>query len=101
MAEEPALPPTRRRRFGAALAGLGVYLLVGVTALWLPSALGNNSFVLGVVAGILVAGGLTPALTIREWVIAGLTTVGLILAFGVAALIAILYWWAHTPGDMG
>ena len=93
MAEDLAPPPTRRRRIGAAFAGLGIYVLVSATAYWLPSAIGDYSFLIGVVAGILVAGGLTPALTVRDWVKAGLATFGLIMAFGVAVVLWLLLTW--------
>jgi hypothetical protein len=46
-----AEPPTWRRRLGAALAGLGVYLLMAVTAVWLPSGLSAVSVPLGLAAG--------------------------------------------------
>lgn len=86
--------PTWRRRFAAALAGLGIYLLVSVTAVWLPSAIGNQAFILGIVAGTLVAGGLTPALNLRDWGIAAMLTFALVVVFAIVVISAFLLTWS-------
>ncbi len=95
MAEQLAPPPRWRRRFAAGLAGAGLYFLVLVTAAMLPSALSNVSFVVGVVAGILVTGGLTPALTIRDWVIAGILVIGFVAL--VYLVFVVILVWTWTP----
>jgi len=86
--------PTWRRRIGAALAGTGLYFLVLITAEVLPSAIGNLAFPIGAVAGILVAGGLTPALTIRDWIVAGLLTVALVAIATVVIVTYLLSTWS-------
>jgi len=94
MAGELAAPPTWRRRLGAALAGLGIYILVTVTAAVLPSAVGNWAVLIGVVAGTLVAGGLTPALTVRDWVMAAIATLALVVAYWMVVLVLIVSTWS-------
>ena len=93
MTEEVAAPPTWRRRIGAAVVGLVVYLLVTITAAVLPSALSPWSIQIGMAAGVLVAGGLTPALTIRDWIIAAAATIAVILAYSVVLLIIVFGMW--------
>ena len=95
MTKELAALPTRRRRLAAGIAGAGLYVLVLVTAAMLPSALSNVSFLVGVVAGILVAGGLTPALTIRDWVIAGILVIGFVALVYLAFVVILIWTW--TP----
>jgi hypothetical protein len=93
MTEDVATPPTWRRRIGAALAGLVVYLLVTITAEVLPSALSPWSVPIGMAAGVLVAGGLTPALTIRSWIVAAVSTIAVILACLVVLLVVLFGMW--------
>jgi hypothetical protein len=95
MTKELAAPPTRRRRLAAGLAGTGLYFLVLVTAAVLPSALANVALPIGVVAGILVAGGLTPALTIRDWVIAGILVLGFVALVYLVFVVILIWTW--TP----
>jgi hypothetical protein len=93
-APESRPDPTWRRRGLAALAGLGVYILVELTAVWLPSALSDYAFVIGLAAGTLVAGGLTPALTVRQWLSAGLLTFGLVVVFALVVISGYLLTWS-------
>ena len=95
MTEELAAPPTRRRRLAAGIAGAGLYVLVLVTAAMLPSALSNVSFLVGIAAGILVAGGLTPALTIRDWVVAGILVVAFVALVYLVFVVILIGTW--TP----
>jgi hypothetical protein len=46
--------------------------------------------VVGVVAGIFVAGRIVGARTVRRWIMIGLLTSGLVLAVGLALLIGFL-----------
>jgi hypothetical protein len=93
--KEFAAPPTRRRRLAAGIAGAGLYVLVLVTAAMLPSALSSVSFLVGIVAGILVAGGLTPALTIRDWVVAGILVVAFVALVYLVFVVILIGTW--TP----
>ena len=95
MTKEFAAPPTRRRRLAAGIAGAGLYVLVLVTAAMLPSALSSVSFLVGIVAGILVAGGLTPALTIRDWVVAGILVVAFVALVYLVFVVILIGTW--TP----
>ena len=95
MTKEFAAPPTWRRRLGAGSRAPGLYFLVLVTAAMLPSALSNVSFLVGIVAGILVAGGLTPALTIRDWVVAGILVIAFVALVYLVFVVILIGTW--TP----
>ena len=60
----------------------------------LPSALSNLSFLVGVRwPGSSWPAGLTPALTIRDWIIAAAATIAVILAYSVVLLIIVFGMW--------
>jgi 4-amino-4-deoxy-L-arabinose transferase-like glycosyltransferase len=100
MTEELAAAPTWRRRFGAALAGLGVYVLMLLTAFVLPSAIGDKAAFLGLIAAVLVAGGVARAGSPREWLTVGLLTV-LVVIIAVATFVLAFLWYSYlsTPGE--